>query len=444
VTKRAFDSGCGNAILRPCPARRVLDEPSGSGTGARPTDMNDGDIREWAANEAIPLAELPDGLARCPALTDTLTKARVIFLGETNHFVHEKVAFRLKCLEAIARVSAMVIGEELSWSDGLRVAEFLAGDETALSRAVTFGYEGHQRADRDDGATGIFGEMPYPAALMLAEHTRLYAALRRLPGLAGYFGFDVYGPASGYADIEALANRGADLPQQFMRQLARVPGETVEEEIARLGQLPGQLDVTGHSHREVREHLRALIDSLEYASLIRDVADYEAARPAMAFRENAMKRRLEFILGQHPADKIVFAGHAFHLAKDDTNVGGAGVGPGGDRVSSLGHFLTQEWGLSVASIWMIYGGGTDCQPLPDLPREASYPAATLNRQLATVLDVPSFLPMDESIAAHLDPASIGHLYNSVADVRIGREADAVVFFLTVMPLQADQEAERRI
>ena len=151
-----------------------------------------------------------------------------------------------------------------------------------------------------------------------------------------------------------------------------------------------------------------------------------------------MKRRVASVLDGAlctvSADAlIVLLGHAFHLAKSDAGIAGQGVGPGGGGTPSLGHWLNTEQGIDTASVWMLYGGGRDSQPLEDLPNEAVYPADSVNSLLGTRGE-PLILPQLDA-ACPLGPGSgVGHLYNLVAEVDLRAQADAIHFIPKVTPL----------
>jgi hypothetical protein len=130
--------------------------------------------------------------------------------------------------------------------------------------------------------------------------------------------------------------------------------------------------------------------------------------------------------------RLVLMGHALHLAKKGDPVAGSGIGPGGGRVSSLGHHLAQERGLNMLSVWMLYGAGDDSQPFPDLPNAASYPSDTLNAALAS-FGKPLLLPLADPVFEQ--PMKVGHMYNAVVNVAPREQADAIFFLPRVSPLQ---------
>jgi hypothetical protein len=264
---------------------------------------------------------------------------------------------------------------------------------------------------------------------MRAEHTRLYRAL----SARACFGFDVAaGHDGGYRDLARLTEAGASPDDRSAStQWARVAGETIEEEIARLR--AGRDRAATLRDARVLASLDALIDGLSYIALLRGAATYEATRPAMAFREDAMKRRFTAARALF-GSRMTLMGHALHLAKDDRRRDAPGlVGPGGDRVASLGHYIVQECGLRAFSIWMLYAEGEDSQPLPDLPRRAQFPRESLNAHLAAAFKAPTLLLTRD---APTEPVVIGQMYNSTFRASLPAQADAVYFVPRVTAMRA--------
>ncbi|HVY02243.1 MAG TPA: hypothetical protein VG983_01200, partial [Caulobacterales bacterium] len=152
----------------------------------------------WLEKDAAPLP-LDAPAAALRALP--LGEADVVFLGELNHFVHEKSDFRTLFARACIAQGVDIIGEELGWSDGVRLARyFRTRDEAIFDRLLLFGFKGDMRADRDDSPKGVFAASAktYPFALMRTEQTRFYRAIAP----RAFFGFDVDSIAQGYrADI---------------------------------------------------------------------------------------------------------------------------------------------------------------------------------------------------------------------------------------------------
>ena len=403
-------------------------------------------LERWLDAHAIRLdastfAEREGDAARLAALDRTFDGARCVFIGEANHFVHEKSDYRAWWLRRLAARHRLVVGEELGCIDGRRVARYLAdGDEAHLDALATFGDERHRRADRDDRPTGVLRASfdAYPARLFKAEQARFYRVLREI-GVTRFHGIDIDAPGNGYAELAALRDVAAIDPA-FWSAVARVDGESLDAEAARLERALDRLPA--HGADEPREIVSSMAENLRYTALAHPAATYEALRPAMALRELIMQRRVERILATlDDGEVLVLLGHAFHLAKDDRRIGRAGVGPGGDRVASLGHHLVQTRGVSARAVWMLYGGGADSQPFPDLPTHVDYPKDSLNAVLAAYTasrggsDAPLVVPIEPGGAVFADPVGIGHLYNLVVPVHLPSEIDALFFVPNVSPLR---------
>ena len=403
-------------------------------------------LERWLDAHAIRLdpttyaAREPDAM-RLAALDRAFDGARCIFIGETNHFVHEKSDYRAWWLRRLAARHRLVVGEELGCVDGRRVARYLAdGDEAHLDTLATFGDERHRRADRDDRPTGVLRASfdAYPSRLFKAEQTRFYRTLREL-GVTRFHGVDIDAPGNGYAELEAWHAK-ATVDPVFWTTVARVDGESIDAEATRLERALERLPADG----ELRELVLCVAENLRYTALAHPAPTYEALRPAMALRESIMQRRVERIIATLADDEVfVLLGHAFHLAKDDRRIGRApGVGPGGNLVASLGHHLAQNRGIDARAVWMLYGGGVDSQPFPDLPTRVDYPNDSFNAALAAYVaarpepDAPLVVPIEPARATLADAVGIGHLYNLVVPVHLPTEVDALFFVPHVSPMRA--------
>ena len=404
-------------------------------------------IRAVLEQRAVHLPDPFDGgsanIELLAPLDDDVRQAEFVALGELNHFVHEKSDFRLYLSRYLLSRGYRNFAEELGWSDGVRVDRYYrTGDDHELERLPSFGYSGHMRPDRDDRPSGVL-KAPfdaYPVALFRAEQARYYRGFRTAGEHTRHFGFDIDAlPGGTYEDIDDLLARHEVVPavRQFRRALSPVKGETPQEEAARLRRTLGPLSeitsAVGEEHAcAIAVGLTALADSLDYIAMTYSAATYEALRPGMAFREDAMKRRIEAIEGLCHGP-LVLMGHALHLAKDDRPVWfRAGVGPGGGWTTSLGHHIAQTLGRRVLSVLFLYGGGEDSQPFKDLPRRASYPPDSLNALLAE-FGIPLFFRTD---AAAFDQSSkIGHMYNAIVEAPLRALADAVFFLPSVTPLR---------
>lgn len=403
---------------------------------------------DWVRQTAIALPPPPEWgdlpAARLAALDRIVHGRDAVFLGELDHFVHEKADFRLLLVRYLADRGFRRLAEELSWSDGLRIDRYLAtDDESEFDRIATFGHYGELRQDRNDRMQGVLGasSQSYPVGLFRAEQERFYRGLRRLAQPIRLRGFDVDGlPGGAYADVDgALGADPSPAVEAWRRKVARAPGETVAEEAVRLRRGLGDLDdldLPDDVRTAVRLSLTGLAETLDYVDLAYDQPDYAALSPGMAYREQILKRQALAAFETGGRAPTVFMAHALHLLKDDRLGGGAGpAGPGGSRVSSLGHFLASETGLNVASIWMIWGAGSDSQPFPDLPRTFSYGKDTLNAGLASFME-PLIFPIDGAPAGLFQrPWKVGHMYNMTAEVILAGQVDAICWLPQVSPMR---------
>jgi erythromycin esterase-like protein len=388
---------------------------------------------------------------------------RVVYLGEANHWIHEKYDYRVLLLRYLVSRGWRCIGEEMGWSDGGRVDRYLdTGDRTHLERVTIYGYRGAWRHDRRDEPTGIIKDAweSFPEAEFASEQMRFAEALRRMgrdrpwggDDRLRFFGFDVdYVAGGAYEDLEDLfhAVRGDAVIGRLRGMLARVRGETIEAEILRLHGVLGTMEAEREHLRNVlgnaaydQAHVavRNLRDSIDYIRVAHPAQDWETLSRALAAREQAMCRNLEHVLEAAGAgDKIVLLGQNLHLSKDLSRIGMpvAQGGPGGGQLPSLGEYICRRLPGQVLSIWMLYNRGRDCQPFTWLSRELRPVPGSLNAALAEVglaflLPLASPDPRAAPLATEMDVVAAP--YNTVSRLAIAAQADAIVFVRDVSPL----------
>ena len=147
------------------------------------------DFRAYAAERAIAFNDLEaidenENTRRLSILDSLVAGKRFAYVGESDHFIHEKYAYRLAMLNYLAAHGFTHVGEEIGASDGMRIDRFIeTGDESQLERITIYGYSGASRSDRDDTPTGIlrdsFGDA-YPTAQFAAEQKRFAHGLRKI------------------------------------------------------------------------------------------------------------------------------------------------------------------------------------------------------------------------------------------------------------------------
>jgi erythromycin esterase-like protein len=413
-------------------------------------------VRERAV-EIDPQDDRGLGFERLAFLDRALDDKRIAFLGEWDHFIHEKYAYRAIFLRYLAARGFRWIGEEMSHSDGTRINLFVAtGDESWLARVSAYGYQGDQRADRrDTPAAGTILEAgfgsAYPTDALRGEQSRMARAMREVAAAGApifYFGADVdYLPGGAYADIDReLATLGGQTFAAIPRALARVPNESVEDEIARLeraavliGECADEFDRIGarNRHLAIRRSLETLIQSLRYVRLAYRAKDWDTLRAAMAIRERAMAARVDDIIATAPRDaRFVLMAHCLHLAKNHAAVKYAygGARPGGDDAPALGTHLHRTHGDEIFSVWMLTGRGRNCDPYPGNRREFDLVPNTLNAWLAKVgaAYVVPIAGCDELAREQRLAASGAELCR----LNLAEQADAICFIRDVTPLRA--------
>lgn len=389
---------------------------------------------------------MPEDIAdlRWRALDARLASQRVVVLGETNHFVHEKAAFRLWWLKRLASMRRLVLAEELSWLDGRCVATYLStGDPAHINRAATFGGVSPVSRTRPARPSGVLGASwdRFPTDAFRAEQQAFYAAVRLLAPDARFVGIDIGLVDAAYPPLLEYIARHAPRPiaQQLLSELTPRPDDSFTVEAERLRAAAARVSAVQSSVAEIwMQHVQHELDNmracLEYAASAWPAPDYAALAPAMALREAFMKRQVATLLAGLADDEVlVLMGHAFHLARNDQTIGWVGAGPGGRLEPSLGHWLAAS-GVPFFAVWMLYGSGRDSQPFPDLPQVANFPDHALNCGLQTA-GVPMVLGLSEADHAPPGELSIGHLYNQVVPTCLSAQADAVFFLPEVSPLR---------
>ncbi len=425
------------------------------------------DFRAYATERAIDFKDL-DAINDNARRLSTLGRVskRFVYIGEPDHFIHEKYAYRLLMLTWLAAHGFTHVGEELGASDGMRIDRFIAtGDQSQLERISVYGYSGAIRSDRDDTPTGIlrdsFGDA-YPTAQFAAEQKRFARGLREIatrlesrddaPRLH-FFGFDIDPlPGGGYEDLaEILESAPPDTTVDRIRNaLERVKGETIDAEIARLDESLKLIEasrerlaeILGAKHLDaLRRSATGLRDSFDYVRITYPAKTWDALNPGMAFRERYMHRQVDRRLAQmRPNEKLALMSHNMHLCRAPDAVAGsnAAAGPGGKTDPPLGAWLAARYPAEVFSIWMLIGHGTDAQPFPALSNKIREKQGTLNALLSDIGEC--FLlpidPADQRARLLTEPIDITHDGNSGTRTSVARQADAIFFIREVTPLRA--------
>ena len=268
-----------------------------------------------------------------------------------------------------------------------------------------------------------------------------------------FFGFDIdASPGAAYEDISDILEplRTHDAAARILARLARVPGETLDEEISRLDDVINLLD----SARDLLLDLlcmqratllsrfaNALRDSFRYIQMAFPAADWPSLNRAMAYRETLMHRNVaDAIADSSDASKVVLMSHDLHLARNYGLIkGNIGAGPGGGTVDALGTFLNHRAPDDIYSVWMLCNRGRDSQPFSFCTRDIKPVDGSFNSILAEIgsafvlpldgIDHAARLLLNPELPVRMDG-------NTQVRTPIARQADAIVFIDQVSPLRS--------
>ena len=341
---------------------------------------------EWGRQAAVPVPTLDwQDAGSFSYLDPLLAGKRIVYLGEPDHNISERLDYRLLLLRYLIERGFRWVAAERGFSDGLRIDRYLASGEPAhLDRAGSLGYHGALRPGRDDDADPHEGRWPAEwIARHRAEERWFYTQLRELSTTSlregdrlHFFGFDAdMMPGGGYEDIAELVAPALGGPtcDEFVKQLAPVEGESLEAEVERLAALPDWLEArAGEFQQRLGDETYLLL--IESVVALRDtfllraeiVRQFEADAPdplrwyqVMAERERSMCRRMDWLLDRiGPDGKVVLVGHNEHLAKEERSLWlGASDQPPIPPALTLGHHLNANYPGGVCSFWLLFDRG---------------------------------------------------------------------------------------
>lgn len=353
-------------------ARAAGEDPAAGG------EVSTDEFVEWVEERAIPLDSLDwrdVDPARLAATLDPLLEGkRVVYIGESDHFIAERLQARLVLIRYLAERGFRNIGMEAGVSDSRRIDRYVeTGDRRHLARVALYGYDGDQRYDRVDTVAGWTDDAhPEFSARSREDVWWFLSELREIeralpPGgpRLRWFGYDMnMRPGGGYADAyEVLALHGADpTVRELKARLARVPGESRLEEYRRLlgvlvfleDQEPALSEVLGaDAVADLAFTLHALADGVRWIESMQDLSDRPRVDAGLRERERTVCRQLDRLVGAAPpGEKFILLGHAIHLSKDSTTI-------------ELDRELWPTWGRHVAQtlpgqvfgIWLLFDRG---------------------------------------------------------------------------------------
>jgi erythromycin esterase-like protein len=387
-------------------------------------------------------------------LDKEIESKRVIYLGEPDHFIHEKYDFQFMLVRYLFERGFRYVGYETGIFVGRLIDAYLeTGDSTYLDLNRLFGNKRYVREDRDDTPSGFPAlKNPEYRRSQLSEMQWFLEGLRELnetlkPGdkRLHWFGFDVDILAGiGYQDIRKRlkSHISHKILRGILERIDLVQGESVLEEAARIGDLISFVEYEGDAITSIigeREYtlltrdLRSLRDGLIFLDAFKKAPSPEWG-PALREREKTIFRQMDELLEDlNDDDKIILIGHNMHLSKDYSKVWirSASMWP------SIGTHMEGRLPGKVYSIWMLYDYGRHGNMWNEsfFEEVPSHPLRI--ERLFTKAGLRFILPFHSR-----DPREqyLDEDRNFVANGRIGHgfirsQADAIFFVSEVTPIQ---------
>lgn len=374
----------------------------------------------WVRDSAIALdAEswFKTELTDFTALDKALEGKRIVYLGEGDHWIHEKYDYRLLFIRYLFKKGWRHFGMEMGYSDGKRIDAYLeTGDPAFLEQVALYGYKGDLRQDRDDRPRGFAGmDNPMFRKTFLNEERRFLAELRKLnesvpPGQQRikWFGFDVdIFPGGGQVDaLRLLEDRSSEpVVAEILQRLKRVQGESRIEEAQRIQNLLEFIetrecrlkDVLGFTRlRDLKCTLRCLAKSLLFSEAAKNGPTTAEWMHGLIKREETMYRFMDdFLHCLSSSDKIILMGHNLHFSKNSEKISFGPIGiPAPAMWQSIGTYLSRKMPAEIYAIWMTYDHGRHASILlPEPVEEVQSHQGSFEYYLSKAGSV-YFLPLD--------------------------------------------------
>ncbi|UCD76008.1 MAG: erythromycin esterase family protein [Phycisphaerales bacterium] len=420
---------------------------------------------KWASGNAVELGTLDWrelDLDNLSFLDEALEGKRIVYLGEADHYVHEKWDYQMILIRYLVEHGWRTIGMEMGYGDCKKINRYIeTGDESRLADVGWKALAACGRADRDDRITMFSAaENEEFISLFQGEMRWLLDQLRIIndelpPGepRVRWFGFDVTSfPWCGYQDVTGLleGHESDPLIAELLKRLELCDGETRLGEAQRLhdaagfvseneGRLKGILGSA--DTRELKRVVSNLADSYEFLDAAVAGGGSPKWLPALSRREESMGRLMSDLLDDTlKGEKIIMIGHILHLCKDSDTVCLGPVGSGYPGMwLSIGTQLQRKLPGEVYSIWFTYDHGRHGNiTLPEGFEDVPSNPARFESLLARACDGPCMLPLNGVGAgsAYLDEPRNFLQNGSTASGMIKRQADAIFFIPEVTGLSA--------
>ena len=382
----------------------------------------------WAEETAIPLSL--DAPVPADVLRPLLSDARIVFLGEPDHYIHEKYAFRVRFLQGLHELGWRHLGMEMGRSDGIRFDEYLGGaDERRLLDIGLYSSMGD--ISRAISSGGFFA-----MEFVYARHVRELAPVDER---YHYFGFDLdMSPGNGLEDAyrRAMAHGAEDLTavlHEIWKGEDPVLGlEDVIEEL-KDDESPFHEGLTPEIRSQVLLDLTTLVASRHFRKT--DVfGEDEPANLAGAFarREEQMFELFDAYIGSlGKEERIALTGHNMHLGRGwrDTTWKELETDIPIQLWPTIGAHITKNHGDEVFAIWLVYDHGVHAAAETQAQREVGSVPETFEHLLARLPHESFLLPLrsDDPRSSWLDEKRTFRVNGGVAHGRLRELTDAVFF-----------------
>ncbi len=370
-------------------------------------------LADWVPAREVRLNNFEE-LAISPSLL-SLDRAvrgkRIVFLGEPDHYITEKLEYQLALIKRFDHLGFHVIGVEMGRSDARRINQYLInGDESILNTVALFGNLSEVRTDRDlpkgllaGGASEAIRKQSNK--FWIQGNRDFWKKIRELNvnrpidiTPVQVVGFDVDVVVGGaYRDFSNLIGNSAhSLLSTLSTLLQKVEAETRLAEIQRLKR--AQAYLLAHYEKTVallgvakvldfKNSLQQLIDSLQFIDVAFENPNGDQWLNAVTEREKTMMWQMEEYLGQF--DKMILIGHNDHLAEKSMKLNRLSVTTNQFTASwnKIGTYLHEHYANDVFGIWMLYGSGTRSSgpECPELSCQVQPIAQSINFRLAQII-----------------------------------------------------------
>lgn len=342
-----------------------------------------------------------------------LVGKRIVFLGEPDHWITDKVDYQISLLDYLISKGFTTIGNERGYTDSQFVHSFIkTGDKRFLEKNAEWGHRGPAWPKRNmmKGTLSIVEEFGNSYIKGMRENDwRLFSFLRdkNTHSQIQYFGYDVDKIPDIVFDqiqpfVEILDSVKDEAQVHMESHLVRSKTGDFREEARRLKLARDLVDklnlmgIFGNKADSFQNILFQLEESVRFASVVYYDPSNQALMTAYEEREKTMFRIVDKLLS-HPDIKIVLLGHNAHLPLDHVeyrrvyNVNGKELEVPGWL--TLGSYLTKRYSNQTLAIWMLYDRGLHSAPFckVDFPCEVKSLPNTIEAWMSQRFDRPLLL-----------------------------------------------------